>query len=254
MKKKISLDKSISINKSFEDNISKFKGVMEIDNDLYLKMNSALNTGFVENMLYKNDLNKLDFNSKDLSSYWGFGSKDFTTSLLMYNVFQQDYRRKYGYIPLNKEFVQDMAGILKNDLVLDMGAGSGFLAKCLNDLNIDIVAVDLYKENNRYVNEHHYHIIEADGLKFLEEKKSNFDTVILSWPEMTDFSEDLIDHMLPNQKLIYIGEEGGCNAPNSFFEKIALKAEILKNETNLLNASHRSFPMLRDKCVVYKIK
>ena len=134
-------------------------------------------------------------------------------------LMRQDFIYNYGFTLLSTELVTELSKQLLNKNVLDIGAGTGFLAKQLYDKKINIQAID-YENNVKssygFKNKH-FDIINEDGIKYITENP-NINTIILSWPNYnTEFATEVLNAMSLGQKLYYMGEEeGGCTGSYYF--------------------------------------
>ena len=52
------------------------------------------------------------------------------------NMLRDLYVQHYGFVALNKNLINDLSSIMQNDRVIEVGAGTGFLAKHLQEKNI----------------------------------------------------------------------------------------------------------------------
>ena len=162
----------------------------------------------------------------------------------------------YGFTLLSVKLVTELSKQLLNKNVLDVGAGTGFLAKQLYDNKINIQAID--KENNvnssyGFKNKY-FDIINEDGIKYIKENPQ-INTIILSWPNYnSEFATEVLKAMTFGQKLYYMGEEeGGCTGSYSFFSLLAEKTKLNKSLTKKLQKHNLSWPGIRDNWYVYEI-
>lgn len=165
--------------------------------------------------------------------------------------------QEYGYPLLNNKFLNDFATILKNDKVLDVGAGSGFLAKQLNARGINITAIDKYQSNNNYgFTTPYFKIYEDDGVNHLKNSGIMYDTIILSWPPYdTDMAYKILEALVPGQRLIYIGEgQGGCTADEAFFKLLQQKTITIMDETDYLRENYTQYGGIHDLPASYLVR
>ena len=111
--------------------------------------------------------------------------------------------------------------LLKNNIhgkAVDIIAGSGYLAKKLRELSVEIDA-------NGPSEEKYGCDMQDFGITFRQdpvETCKDYDTVILSWPPYdNNLAFDVWQAMKPGAVMLYIGEwQGGCNANDAFFDSI----------------------------------
>lgn len=201
----------------------------------------------------------------DLST--GVLSSNFTAILLEsernFNHFQalytirQYYIKHFGFTLINEDFLYDISDYLKDKKVVEIGAGTGFLSKKLNDNGIQITAVDqVASDANSYgFQKNHFPIFIDSGEEYLKTVGKSFDTVLLSWPNYdTPFATSILQSMSQGQELIYIGEGyGGCTADDSFWDLLETKASPNEKATQKLKRHFASFPGIHDRPYVFNI-
>lgn len=138
-----------------------------------------------------------------------------------YDIHDWEHRhevaKNYGmWAIVDKIWTKQLADWIGNKSVLEVMAGSGWLAKALIEHGINIVATDnnSWKHNERAV----FPVIGEDARISVENRKA--DILIVSWPPYEDDKILEICEKWGNKKpIVYIGEDaGGCNAPNEFFD------------------------------------
>ncbi len=193
---------------------------------------------------------------KNLEQYFenDFLSESFELSM-MSSFLRESYIKKFGYFLITENFLSNCFDILNKDLILDIGAGSGFLSSKLSEYNLNIKAIDLFDiSSNKYGFETNYiNVLNTDGVKYIE--KNEYDTILLSWPNYdNDFAFNILTNMKSNKQLLYIGEsKGGCTANDDFFDLLSSKAVLLESETKKLQNCSLSWFGIHDKPYLYKI-
>ena len=169
------------------------------------------------------------------------------------------YVQHYGFVAINENFIDDLSSIIGNDRVLEVGAGTGFLAKNLQDKGINLIPVD-NSINDMEINENSYgfrktftNIVETDAKNYLKENLIKFDTILMVWPPLGEsLSSDIFKEMNPGQKLIYIGEgSGGCTGNDEFFQILKYSATQEIDLSKKANKNFVSFPLIKDKVYIY---
>lgn len=128
------------------------------------------------------------------------------------------------YPIISAELLNALATFLRGRRVLDVGAGTGYLARILHDKGIDIQAVDSRNGPNTrtqwWEKQLYFDVKLVDVLDMTE---FDTDVVIMTWPCMdTKFSEHVASCLKKGQILIYQGEsKSGCTGTNEFFDLVA---------------------------------
>lgn len=233
----------------------------EID-DLCIKMEymSGLMKGFDLNKNLSKEVIEpiLKTGFIDLSS---FGNMRFGLESMLVEMLREVYVQHYGFVAINEDLIKDLNDVIGTHKVLEVGAGTGFLAKKLQECGINLIAVDssvedMTQNNNEYGFRKSYtDILEVDAVKYLRENIGNFETVLMVWPPYDDkFAEEIFKEMRTGQRLIYIGESnGGCTANKKFFNLLDKKAVLNKELTEKANRNYQRFPMIKDRVFVYDI-
>lgn len=233
----------------------------EID-DLWRKMEymSVLMNGFDLNKNLSKEVIEpiLKTGFIDLSN---FGNIRFGIESMLVEMLREVYVQHYGFIAINEDFIKDLSDVMGNHKVLEVGAGTGFLAKKLQEQNVNLIAVDssvedMSRNNNEYGFRKSYtDVLEVDAVKYLRENVGSFETVLMVWPPYDDkFAEEIFKEMRTGQRLIYIGESsGGCTANKKFFNLLDKKAVLNKELTEKANRNYQRFPMIKDRVFVYDI-
>ena len=144
------------------------------------------------------------------------------------------YNSKFGFALLSQETVNDMAKFFDGCTVLEVGAGSGFLAKAISDANISIkmIATDSGEWENSCKDEwkkHFSDVLIMDGIDAISAFADNIDYVLMSWPPYDEsMAYEILNKCIEvNKPLVYIGEwECGCNGDNEFFELINKECDV----------------------------
>lgn len=179
---------------------------------------------------------------------------DFSLSMALFKI-REKYTKDFGFYLVSKPFLKICSDLFKDMNILEVGAGTGFLSYQLQKLDLHVTAIDQKIQNNTYgFQKTYFDIIEDDAIDFLK-NHSEFDLIIMSWPNYnTSFAYNILKNMRPKQKLLYIGEGfGGCTANDHFFDLLTEKAIELP-ETNLLQNYSNSWPSIHDLPFLYEIK
>jgi len=130
-----------------------------------------------------------------------------------------------------KEAVIDLIRIINGKAVYDIGAGVGYLSYALNKLSkgkLKITAIDNFETKFGFkINDtleskkQWFPITKVDALTMIPDIKNS--VIIINWPDYeSDFAYNVAKECHPSNKLIYIGELGGCTANKKFFDNFEL--------------------------------
>lgn len=115
--------------------------------------------------------------------------------------------------------IAQIASFVKEETILEIGAGLGYWAKLLQDKGIKIIPTD-----SKEITWKHNQLPAYTDVLCLKHKKaikkfSDASVLFLCWPPYSDImaAESLL--AFKGNRLIYIGEgEGGCNGNDRFFD------------------------------------
>ncbi len=131
--------------------------------------------------------------------------------------YRTPYVRNVSWSIVTKETIANLKNIIGEGRCIDVCAGSGHLAKHLKKAGVKIEAVD--KLENWYFKHNPARGFVRKVKCGISEIKPYHDFVIMSWPEYnTPFAAEVANKLLPGQKLLYCGENYGCNGNDEFFE------------------------------------
>ena len=142
-------------------------------------------------------------------------------------LFRTYYTKQYGFALLNKEFIEKAAEAFRHLNVLEVMAGSGYLAYHLKMHGVDIIATDNHSwrngRNDKYFAKDLYEIKDMDAVDAVEEYHEWANLVIMSWPPYDKSIGYLVAKACEKYKLqlLYIGEDyGGCTGDDDLHELI----------------------------------
>ncbi len=132
--------------------------------------------------------------------------------------------------------------------LIEIGAGTGFWAKLLRGLGVDILTFDKYPPDKKHNNFHDkivYTNIQPGSPRTLRGYRDR--TLFLCWPP---YNNDMAYRCLQYYKgeyLIYIGEDnGGCNGDTDFHNQIE------KDWNEIDKVYIPQWPGLHDSLLIYK--
>ncbi len=182
--------------------------------------------------------------------------RDFQNTLGMVGELALRERHIYeiGFPILTKEVAHYLACALHNKRVVEVGCGTGFLASKLRDAGVEVVAIDSFETKytkGTFANRCHGHVHQANALEY---DITNFDAVILSWPDYNkDFAYRVAKKMRRGQYLVYQGEgSGGCTADERFFNELYANFQYFPRISSKLNDFHTQFDGIHDWWEIYR--
>lgn len=157
----------------------------------------------------------------------------------MYNPYLEEYRKRVpsqrshwsaeGNIwEVRRQMVQEFSwaipgesalhAILAHGPVVEVGAGTGYWARCLAERGGDVIAYDAEPYNNKWCSGHQWYEVQKAPAKVAGNHPDR--TLLLVWPpyEATMAVRAAIAYWQAGGKRIaYVGEgSGGCTASNAF--------------------------------------
>ena len=163
-------------------------------------------------------------------------------------MLRNEYCKKYSWAIPNEHSLNE---IKKHAPVVEIGAGSGYWAKLLQDMGVDIIPYDISPpdsaERNTYHNKDTWTHVNLGGTYKI--KKHQDRTLMLCWPPYeTSMAHDTLS-MYEGFTIIFIGESGGgCTGDDKFFS--LLEKEFV--ETNIIQIPQ--WTGIHDYMYIYKRK
>lgn len=165
--------------------------------------------------------------------------------------------KKFGFPLYLEEWINPLAEYLSNKKVLEIMAGSGFLAKQLADRGVNIKATD-NKTYPEFIFNNYFDVEELNCMDAVKKYAKDSDVLFCSWPTMDNEYANACLKALeinPNLIIMMIGENcGGCTASDLFFKNF--KIDVNNYDEKLLSAcaNYFSYPMIHDNITLYKKK
>lgn len=121
-----------------------------------------------------------------------------------------------------------------DDRIVEVGAGNGYWAHLLEQMNVEITAYDVEPYDNHWMDGTKWgRVIQRDGLEsVLSEQEQQYHwrpfTLMMVWPYMNEMAYDSL-MAYEGQRLIYVGEgQGGCTASDDFFDALDDMWDLVK--------------------------
>lgn len=126
----------------------------------------------------------------------------------------------------NEAFVAELALALQGRRVLEIFAGNGYLASCLAERGVDIVATSVLSGMDAHDRGVYHPVEDMDAVSAVLELAEDRDALLMCWPTVTDAALQACELWGDRGPIAYIGEItnyelghlGGC-ATDSFFER-----------------------------------
>lgn len=131
-----------------------------------------------------------------------------------------------GYVSPTLAWAKAVKKVVQNGSVLEVGAGTGLVAKYLKEAGIQIIATDNFNwfESEKTKWKLFFDVERLDYREAI--RKYRTDYLLLCWPYMDSLAWEaskLFTELNPDGKILYIGEpHGGCTADDTFFEGIEI--------------------------------
>jgi hypothetical protein len=191
----------------------------------------------------------------NMADYFYNSERDYSSTSQIMSMTRYKYIADYGFSILSEKLINELSSQLRNKKVIEVGAGSGFISKCLQDNGINVTPVDSTPiEKNQYKFKKSFtEITIADGPDFIQTHPC--DSVIMSWPNYeSSFASDILNNMKLGQQLYYCGEwHGGCTGDDRFSELLDAKAQLNIELTEKMQNSSLNWAGIHDQWYVYDI-
>jgi len=135
--------------------------------------------------------------------------------------FREEYTSKFSWSVITQEVVREIKDATKELKVLEVAAGSGYLAKHLQNAGIDVLPTNL-SDSDWKVNQISFtNVKNMDAIEAVN--NIEFDIVLFSWCQYgSSLAAEVFKRLKNGQRYIHIGEGwGGCTATDEFFELIS---------------------------------
>lgn len=163
---------------------------------------------------------------------------------------------------LNDEVLKSLIKYIKENNItniVEVGAGKGLYSRWLdkyrknNGLDLEITAVDEFKEDYFKENNKYYTIKKDNAIDYVKNYEKDNTMFISSWPSLnTTFATKILQGMDKdkNHQMLYLGEtESGCTRDYSFFHCSDKYADELDQD---LSKDHKTSDDVRDTYMIFK--
>ena len=120
---------------------------------------------------------------------------------------RQKFVEEYSWGVPSEDVIQYCAEF---DNLIEVGAGSGYWAKCINDADGNVQATDIDPPKDTYTN-----VQQVAAYKL--QNKIRDSPVLMVWPPYGESMAEIVARAEPSH-ILYVGEQrGGCTANDGFF-------------------------------------
>lgn len=169
---------------------------------------------------------------------------------------RHEYVQKHSWFLLSYETALDLARCLKQRKVIEVGAGSGYLAAHMRKLGVkDYKAYDLNhltRGHGGYPFHRNYGVMRRNALQV---NIKSADAIVMTWPNYdSNFAYRIAKKMRPGQWLFYQGEWRGCTANDRFHDLLKSDFREVDHMSTRLNKYHVQWHGIHDYWFVYRKK
>lgn len=160
---------------------------------------------------------------------------------------REPYTTDIGWFLLTTEVKEHLAKLLQNEVVLEVGCGTGFLAHHLMAAGVkDYTAID--KREPEWWGEGNIFFAGEEG-DATKADLSRYSVIICCWPPLGGtYWEAVLRNMKPGQSFLYQGEgEGGCCGSDAGWMYLEEHFVDRSAEIDHINADHIQFCGYHDK-------
>jgi hypothetical protein len=124
------------------------------------------------------------------------------------------------WVIVYQTFAKALADWIGDRLVLEIMAGPGWLAKALQDEDVNIIPTDNGEWDERHTKQVFLTAVAKEHALEAIAQNPDAEILLVSWPPYGEHDVVAACRLWgPGRPIIYIGEDmGGCNAPDEFFK------------------------------------
>lgn len=166
---------------------------------------------------------------------------------------RHEHTRNIGWCVLTKEVAQILGDFIKGSRVVEVFAGTGYLAHHLRDVSgLSRKEYRAYDIMRGYPYDRRYPGVTRKNAFMAPIKDA--DIVIMTWPcYANNNASRIVKKMKVGQCLIYNGEsEGGCTGDDEFFDILSNKFTYLEGLSERLDDHHFRFFGIHDRWTIYQ--
>lgn len=168
---------------------------------------------------------------------------------------RQEYIKKHSWYILTKEVAHSLKEIMRNKSVVEVFAGTGYLAAQMRWLLKDQVKYRAYDNHSTHLTEKkiNYGVTHKNAFNC---NIKDADIVVMAWPEYNSNNAlRIVKKMESGQTLIYQGESrGGCTGCYDFHYYLEDNFELDSEASDIINEGHVRWYGIYDHWHIYKKK
>ena len=157
---------------------------------------------------------------------------------------RQAFVERYSWAVPSENDIKTIIKFVKDDKIVEIGSGLGLWAKLLHEYGASIKATDSYDKSWNRKRNNFYPVRKLPYQEALA-LFGNREVLFLCWPP---YKTPLAHHslkMFKGNKLIYIGENKGCNGDEPFFHLLDTQWKKIKTVDII------QWPLMNDKMFFY---
>jgi hypothetical protein len=159
-----------------------------------------------------------------------------------------------GFSIVTSEQAESLLFLLNGRKAVDLGCGTGYLAKTLGIVGVDNYSTQYNPDGDSLTPlTYNKNVLRVD---VESHDISVYDDVIMSWPDyQSPFASNVAKRMSKGQRLYYCGEGShGCTGDELFHEMLHSDFEPSESKTEMLQNDHVQFYGIHDEWFVYEKK
>lgn len=165
------------------------------------------------------------------------------------------HNQKLGWFILTQEVMDKLALFMKNKTVVEVFAGTGYLANAIRKrAGMDEKQYRAYDNASysRFYEESRHSGVTYKNAFMAPIKKAGI--VVMTWPPYaTNHGERIVKKMCSGQYLVFNGEgRGGCTGNDKMFECLKKDFDHLQDLSECINAHHVRFFGIHDHWEIYR--
>lgn len=145
-------------------------------------------------------------------------------NLINHTMAREAFTALFGFAAIVWETIDD---ILPHGPFIEVGAGTGYLARLLATRGADVLATDTLDADYGFMCGKWFDVVKMEAVEAVSRNPDR--TVIMSWPCMgEDWSAQVLDTMVLGQKVLHIGEgRRGCTGCLRLYDVLDEQFETL---------------------------
>lgn len=139
----------------------------------------------------------------------------------------------FGLVHLYSWAIPDEAAIdaiIEGGPVLEIGAGTGYWSRLIDDAGGDIIATDLLELDGHWKGVTWFDVVKADAVDAVRRYQQGRSLLVV-WPPMTDMASEALA-AYTGRRVYYVGEgSGGCTGDTVFHRELDISGDWMLTDT-----------------------